>query len=638
MGKTYTKESIESLSPLEFTRLRPGVYCGSTEYSTQLVVELFSNALDEFNLGHGDTIYVTIQNDNHITIRDNGQGFLINELREDGKTVLEAAFSVLNTSGKYRDDGVYEGTSLGLNGIGSKLATYLSHWLKVITWKNDQFEEVQFVEGVFSKRQTGKLENKINLGPSGTMISFQPSEEFFTHAEPDAKYLEKMFNDICGLCPTLTIKFNDKIIHHPEGMEYLVKDKVGKDIEICDRLFFQEKNNKTQITCGMTYTSKSSNDIVAYVNYGLTDAGPHITAIKSCITRTLNKWAKENGVLKKNETNLDGTSLQEGLVLVFNLISPGISYDAQTKSRIVSNDFVPFLNEVFSSQLEIWLDNNPNDARNILDKAILARKAAEAAKKARAAVKNKEEKKKKVLKLPSKLADCYSTNRKQCELYITEGDSASGNLKDVRDNEFQAVLPVRGKILNTEKATLKQIVANAEIMSMFDAFGVKLVVIDQAKGSYQVIYDKSKIRYGKIIMMSDADVDGAHIKNLFYTFIWNFIPELFDDGFIYAGIPPLFRLTNNKEILYLKDDDALEDFKKNHDISKYQVSRLKGLGEMSPEETEETLINPDTRIIQQVSISDLGKAETLFSDLMGDNVTARKRFIEDNAEKAGIYV
>lgn len=634
MSKTYNKESIESLSPLEFTRLRPGVYCGSTEYSTQLIIELFSNALDEFNLGHGDTIIVKVNKDNTIFVEDHGQGFLINEKRDDGKTILEAAFSVLNTSGKYRDDGVYEGTSLGLNGIGSKLATYLSHWLKVTSHKDGKFETIYFKEGVFEKRELGDWKDK----SSGTIISFNPSEEFFTHKEPDLKYLEKMFNDICGLCPGLTVMFNDQEIKHPEGIKYLVDDKVGNDIQICNTLFFQEKNNKSQINCGMTYTSKSSSDIIAYVNYGLTNAGPHITAIKGCITRTLNKWAKDNGILKKNESNLDGASLQEGLVLAFNLISPGISYDAQTKSRIVSNEFVPFLNNVFSSQIELWLDNNPTDAKNILDKAIIAKKAAEAAKKARAAIKNKEEKKHQIVKLPSKLADCYGTDRSKCELYITEGDSASGNLKDVRDNEFQAVLPVRGKILNTEKATLKQILNNAEIMSMFDAFGVKLVVTNVEQNQYQIVYDKNKIRYGKIIIMSDADVDGAHIKNLFYTFVWNFIPQLFDDGFIYAGIPPLFRLKNNKEIIYLEDDNALEKFKEEHDISKYQVSRLKGLGEMSPEETEVALVDPDTRIVQKVSVLDIGKADILFSDLMGDNVTARKKFIEDNSESAGIYV
>lgn len=419
MSNQYTAESIESLSPLEFTRLRPGVYCGSTEYSTQLIVELFSNALDEHNLGHGNKIKITVDNDNVITVEDEGQGFLINELREDGKTVFEAALSVLNTSGKYRDDGVYEGTSLGLNGIGAKLPTFLSHWLVGMTWRDGKYERVYFEEGVFTKRET----DSYTKGTSGTAIRFKPSEEFFKHPEPDMKYLEKMFNDICGLCPNLTVEFNGKLINHVNGIEYLVQDRAGDDIRLTDNLIFQETKDKYKIDCGVCYTARNSSEITAYVNYGLTDSGPHITAIKSCITRTMNKWAKEQGLLKEKEKNLEGVALQEGLILVFNLVSPGISYDAQTKSRIVSNEFVPFLNDVFSKQLEVWLDNNPDYGKTIIEKALLARKAAEAAKKAREAVRAKVEndKKDKVFKLPTTLADCWSKNRSECELLIAEG-------------------------------------------------------------------------------------------------------------------------------------------------------------------------------------------------------------------------
>lgn len=496
MTNLYNKDSIESLDPREFTRLRPGVYCGSTEYSTQLVVELFSNALDEFNIGHGNIIKVDVTNKNIITVEDEGQGFPVNEVREeDGKTVLEAAFSVLNTSGKYRDDGVYEGTSLGLNGIGSKLPTFLSHWLAVQTWNGKETELVTFHDGLFENREVYTSDH-----PRGTKIEFKPDEQFFKYAEPNIKELRQMFNDICGLCPTLTVIFNGEEIKHPEGMSYLLDEKLGDDFSITNKLIFQEKQNKYSIDCGLQYSSKTSAELTAYVNYGLTDAGPHITAIKSCITRVLNKWAKDNKLLKEKDKNLDGNSLQEGMILVFNLIAPGISYDAQTKSRIVSNEFVPFLNDVFSHQLELWLDNNPVDAKNIIEKALIARKAAEAAKKARDAVRNKAEGKiKKVLNLPSKLADCYSTDRKKCEIYITEGDSASGNLKQVRDNEFQAVLPVRGKILNTEKASLEKIMKNAEIVDMINAFGLTI-----SPDGKRVVYDKEKIRYSKIIIMSDA--------------------------------------------------------------------------------------------------------------------------------------
>lgn len=495
MSNQYTKDSIESLDPLQFTRLRPGVYCGSTEYSTQLVTELFSNALDEFNLGHGDKIEITISKDNIITVRDYGQGFLINEKREDGKTVLEAAFSVLNTSGKYRDDGVYEGTSLGLNGIGAKLATFLSHWTQVVTYKDGKFEEVNFKEGMFESRNLGTTDL-----PNGTKVTFNPSEEFFNHAEPDSKALEKMFNEICALCPTLTVVFNGKEIKHEEGISYLIEQASGEEIAVTDKLIFQEKKDKYDLVCGIQYSSKSSTYLTAYVNYGLTDAGPHITAVKSCITRTLNKWAKEQGLLKEKEKNLDGTSLQEGLVLIFNLVAPGISYDAQTKSRVVSNDFVPFLNEVFSQRLELWLDQDPEQGKRIIEKALVARRAAEAAKKARAAVKAKAvEKKEKVFKLPTTLADCWTKNREKAELLICEGKSAASNLVAARDSEFQAVYGVRGKMLSVLKTTPAAIMKNQEINNLVQALG-----LDYDQATATLTYDKKKLRYDKIIACADA--------------------------------------------------------------------------------------------------------------------------------------
>ena len=268
---------------------------------------------------------------------------------------------------------------------------------------------------------------------------------------------------------------------------------------------------------------------------------------------------------------------------------------------------------------------------------MISRKAAEAAKKAREAVKSKSEKKvekkTKTFDLPSKLTDCYSKNRKECELFIVEGLSAAGNLKDARDNKTQAVLPVRGKILNTQKATLDKITKNAEIQDMIRAFGLEVSVDGKS-----LVYNKDSVRYGKIIIMSDADQDGSHIKNLFYTFIWNFIPQLIEDGFIYAGIPPLFRLKNNKEVIYLKDDEVMQEFKKNHNIDKYQVSRLKGLGELSVQETKDCLVNEETRNIQQLTVNDKNLADRLFSDLMGADSIPRKKFIEENAEKARIYV
>ena len=631
MNNLYTEDSIESLSPLEHVRLRPGVYAGDTSDATQLAIEILANAIDEHNIGHGNKIIVNVNDNNTIQIEDNGQGFPINVIREDGETVLQAAFDVMNTSGKFHDDGVYEGISVGLNGMGAKLTNFLSHWLEVISHKETgEFEHLWFKEGVFEKREIG---NGFNW--SGTTVTFKPSEEFFDYPGVNIDKLRDFCDDITCLCPNLTIVFNQNAIQHENGISDFLKKKTENSVEIINTpLIIQKKEKKQKLDLALTYTSKSNTNIITYVNCGNTTQGPHITSIKSTITRVMNKWAKEQGILKEKEKNLDGNSLQEGLVLVCNITAENVAYNAQVKTTVTKID-TSFISSTLGQQLEIWLDNNPIDGRNIIEKALLARRAAEAAKKARAAVKDKvkQEPKKKTLNLPSKLADCYSQERSKCEIYITEGDSAGGNLKQVRDNEYQAVLPVRGKILNTQKASLEKIMKNAEIVDMINAFGLKV-----SNDGKRLVYNKADVRYGKIIIMSDADVDGAHIKNLFYTFIWNFAPELIQDGFVYAGVPPLFRLKNNKEIIYIKDDEALAEFKETHNISQYQVSRLKGLGEMSPEETEEALVNPETRIIKQITIEDFGKADMLFEQLMGKDAEKRKTYIRDNSEKAEVYV
>ena len=630
--KMYNKDSIESLSPLEFTRLRPGVYAGDTSYSTQLLVEIVSNAVDEYRLGHGDLIKVDIVDD-VIRVRDFGQGFLVKEFREDGKTVLEAAFSVLNTSGKYREDGTYEGTSLGSFGIGSKITTFLSHWLEVSTYRDEQYETIKFTEGVFTSRETGSAKE----AKSGTMVQWQPSEEFFTNTKVELAKIKDLFNVITCLCPGLRINLSvvekDKEIYvnsfySEHGLNDLV-DSVVKDKEVIANRFsmnFSEGKNKLDMV--ITYTSNYSLNLVPYVNTGLTEKGPHITQIKTVLTREFNKFFREKKWLKDKDENLTGDDIQEGMYIVFNITAPNIAYDAQVKSTVTKIDMTPF-NQALVDNLQYWLKNNEKEVKIIADKALDARKAREAAKKARENVREKAKKKEKVLKFDSKLADCFSKDRSKCEIYITEGDSASGNLKTARDNEFQAVMPVRGKILNTQKATLDKIQKNAEIMTMIEAFGL---TIDTK--SMKVTYEPEDLRYGKIIIMSDADVDGAHIKNLFYTFIWNFCPELIKDGYVYAGVPPLYKVTIGKEYKYIKNDEELEKFKAENPNKKMTVNRMKGLGEMSVEETEQTLTDPNERIIKQITVEDAEAADLLFDQLMGTGVTARKEYIKLHSEEA----
>ena len=630
--KMYNKDSIESLSPLEFTRLRPGVYAGDTSYSTQLLVEIVSNAVDEYRLGHGDLIKVDIVDD-VIRVRDFGQGFLVKEFREDGKTVLEAAFSVLNTSGKYREDGTYEGTSLGSFGIGSKITTFLSHWLEVSTYRDEQYETIKFTEGVFTSRETGAAKE----AKSGTMVQWQPSEEFFTNTKVELAKIKDLFNVITCLCPGLRIDLSvaeenkDAYVHSfysEHGLNDLV-DSVVKDKEVITNRFsmnFTEGKNKLDMV--ITYTSNYSLNLVPYVNTGLTEKGPHITQIKTILTREFNKFFREKKWLKDKDENLTGDDIQEGMYIVFNITAPNIAYDAQVKSTVTKIDMTPF-NQALVDNLQYWFKNNEKEIKVIADKALDARKAREAAKKARENVREKAKKKEKVLKFDSKLADCFSKDRSKCEIYITEGDSASGNLKTARDNEFQAVMPVRGKILNTQKATLDKIQKNAEIMTMIEAFGL---TIDTK--SMKVTYEPEDLRYGKIIIMSDADVDGAHIKNLFYTFIWNFCPELIKDGYIYAGVPPLYKVTIGKEYKYIKNDEELEKFKAANPNKKMTINRMKGLGEMSVEETEQTLTDPKERIIKQITVEDAEAADLLFDQLMGTGVTARKEYIKLHSEEA----
>lgn len=518
--------------------------------------------------------------------------------------------------------------------VGAKASNFLSTYFHVLSAKveNKQYESIWFKDGIFQKRELGEWNNE----HSGTQVTFTPDPQFFEKTIPDTKALRHLFNDICCMCPELTIRYwiDDTLyeISHPDGITDLVTTLVDKDVELpSTRLLIQESQDRYKLSCGLTYTSRNSSNIVGYVNYGLTEQGPHITSLKGSITKVMNKWAREQGLIKEKETNLGGDSLQEGLILVFNLIAPGIAYDSQTKGKIVSKDYVPWLNEVFSNALEIWLDNNPQDGKVIIEKALLARRAAEAAKKAREAVRQKAEKKDKVFKMPTKLTDCWSKDRDKCELLVCEGDSAKSGLVAGRSSEFQAVYGVRGKILNVLKAAANAVMKNQEINNLVVALG-----LDYNPQTGKMVYDKDKLRYGKIIACCDADFDGFAIENLLFNVLWNLCPELIINGHVYSAVPPLYKITTTKnEYVYLKDDNALQSYKAKHKNIQ-SINRLKGLGEMDSSELSECLLDSNTRHIVQLTVNDVSTTNQLFQDLYGKAVEPRVKFILEHSEEARI--
>lgn len=619
--KVYQEDSIQSLSPLEFTRLRPGVYVGSTEYSTQLLIEIVSNAVDEYKAGHGNTIKVDILEDNTIVVEDNGQGFITNLMREDGKTVLEAAFSVLNTSGKYSEDGVYEGTALGLNGIGSKLANYLSHWLEVISWRDGKYEHVWFKEGVFEKRDTGKWDNDSN--PSGTLVQWKPSEEFFTNVEVEMSVIERLFNVIVCLCPGLSIILNGKTYYSKNGLSDLVDAAVGDKEMIDNRFCLNHSNGRHKIDLIMTYTSNYSMTLVPYVNTGLTDAGPHIAQIKGLITRLFNAFLREKGWLKEKDENLSAEDIQEGMYLVFSITSPGVSYDAQTKSRVVKLDMTPFTTP-FIEAFKLWCNNNSKEIKNIADKALNARKAREAAKKARDLVRDKGTPKglKAKMSISNKFIDCVNKNPKERNLLLVEGLSAGSSAVEARNVKTDCIYMLRGKIISPLKTAIDKILANQEMSDIIKVIGA----------GFGKDFDVSKCQFNKIVITSDQDSDGADIELLLITFFYTYMRPLVEAGMLYRAVTPLYIVRTTKDELYFYSDKELEEWKKTA-RGNYDILRAKGLGELNPADLRKVCFENER--FKRITISDAAATTKLLEVLQGQAVEPRKKFIYENANQLG---
>lgn len=616
---------------MSFTRLRPDTYCGSTADSTQLVTEIISNAVDEHLIGNCTRIDISIADNNVVAVRDNGQGIIPNNPVDStlSTTTLEQVYGEINSSGKYdkSDNAVYK-VSTGAFGIGGSLSCFLSHWFIATTRRDGEFETVRFKEGKFESRESGKCDKRLH----GVEVVFQPSEEFFDDAAPNAQKIKDSLFKITCICPNLLVRFNDEEMSNPNGLDDFLTSQV-KDEIVSNRCLFKQEKERQSLDFGMTFVDGPSVNITCFCNYGLVESGTVVTAVKSCITRVFNKWGKEQGILKAKDKLLSGNAVQEGMELVFNLVSPQVRYDSQTKARVTSTADNAFINDVISAQLEIWLDNNPEDGKAIIEKALIARRAAEAAKKAREAVKQKASgKKEKIFKLPTKLTDCWTKDRSKAELLICEGLSAASGLVAARDSEFQAVYGVRGKMLSVLKTSPDKVMKNQEINNIVVALG-----LDYSPTTGKMKYNKNKLRYNKIIACADADFDGYAIENLLFNILWYLCPELVINGHVYSSVPPLFRVTTKKnEYVYLKDEKVLDAYKKKNASKIKTISREKGLGEMDSDELSHALLDPATRNVIQLQVNDIDETDVLFKKLYGKAVEPRVKFILEHSEEARI--
>lgn len=611
------KLEIESITPREHVQLRPYVYAGDCSDATQLMIEILGNSIDEYNIGYGNTIIVTVDNKNHIySIQDAGRGFPINEMRPDGETTLQASFDVLNTSGKFREDGSYSGVSIGKNGQGGKISNFLSTKLDVLSWRNNgkDSEHVWFENGIFVKRE---LENNVPKTTSGTIVTFIPDAKYFTSPTVNLHKIEEFCDDITCLCPGLKIILNDKEYYHENGILDMLDKNIGDSISIIKSNICNEfEDGKQKMAFGMTYTSSSSSKIISYVNCGHTLSGPNFTAIKSGITRVLNSWARENGLLKEKDKNLDGNSLQEGLVFVSNITAENVEYDAQIKTTITKID-TSFISN-FTKYLEVWLDNNPEDAAAIIEKSLLARKAAEAAKRAREAVKNKKRVANKVKILhPDKLKDAEYLGENSTLLCV-EGLSAGASMAVARDIEKYGILMLRGKLINAFSNKDDKLLKNEEIQLLFKALNI----------SPNQPYDSSKLRYGRVAICVDSDSDGFHIGLLLMAALQHFCPQFIEEKRLCWLRSPLYIVKNKGKESYHFTDKEMNAARPNLPAG-VEVQRCKGLGSLSAEQARNSMFGKN----QVMDVLDPSwNAIDLLEKLMGNDVKYRKDYIFNNID------
>ena len=628
-SKEYGADQIQILEGLEAVRKRPGMYIGSTSVRGlhHLVYEIVDNSVDEALAGFCNTITVKIHQDNSITVRDNGRGIPVDIQKKAGKSALEVVFTVLHAGGKFGGAG-YK-VSGGLHGVGASVVNALSEWLDVKVYKEGKIYTMSFARGKVTKPI--ECIGTCSEEEQGTEVHFLPDASIFEESVYEFETLKIRLRETAFLTKNLKIRLVDeregmeqeKEFHYEGGIQEFVSFlNKGKEALYPDVIYCEGEKEKILVEVAMQHNDSYTENIYTFVNnINTPEGGTHLTGFKNALTKTFNDYARQNKLLKESEANLSGEDIREGLTCIISVKIEDPQFEGQTKQKLGTSEAQVAVQGIVSEQLTYFLEQNPAVAKVICEKSILAQRARAAARKARDLTRRKSALD--GVGLPGKLADCSSKDPERCEIFIVEGDSALGPAKEGRNPETQAVLPLRGKVLNVQKARLDRIYANEEIKGMITAFGTGI----------HEDFDLSKLRYHKIIIMTDADVDGAHISTLMLTFIYNFMPELIRKGHVYLAQPPLFTIQKNKKHYYAYSDEEYQRILKEIGSDGADVSRFKGLGEMNTEELQETTLDPESRTLLRVNMSDEDKAELdiTFTTLMGDQVEPRREFIEQNA-------
>lgn len=632
MNTDYTADQIQILEGLEAVRKRPGMYIGSTSSRGlhHLVYEIVDNAVDEALGGYCDTIDVTINPDNSVTVIDNGRGIPVGINHKAGIPAVEVVFTILHAGGKFGGGG-YK-VSGGLHGVGASVVNALSTWLEVEISIDGKIHKQRYERGHVCYPL--KVIGTCDPDKTGSKVTFLPDPEIFEETVFDYDILKQRLREMAFLTKDLKIILRDlrheegvieKTFHYEGGIrEFVTYLNKSKTPIYPDVLYFEGKKDNVYVEVAMQHNDSYTESSYSFVNnINTPEGGTHLVGFRNALTKTFNDYAKTNKLLKENEPNLSGEDIREGLTAIVSVKIEDPQFEGQTKQKLGNSEARNAVDSIVSEQLTYFLEQNPAVAKLICEKSILAQRARDAARKARDLTRRKTALESAAL--PGKLADCSDKNPENCEIYIVEGDSAGGSAKTARSRATQAILPLRGKILNVEKARLDKIYANNEIKAMITAFGTGI----------HEDFDISKLRYHKIILMTDADVDGAHISTLLLTFIYRFMPELIKQGYVYLAQPPLYKLEKNKNVWYAYNDEELDNILS--EVGRDQnnkIQRYKGLGEMDPEQLWETTMDPERRILLRVTMNEEAESEIdlTFTTLMGDKVEPRREFIEENAK------